>query len=95
MPRRKSNGTTVPKADRPTASEMEQWYQANQYKLKKYEDADEAFKRLKDLNKAKIFKIKTFDKETLRTYLENISNYEKDIRNLSWFLYNRSMAYKR
>ena len=94
MPRRKTNGTTVPK-NRPTAAEMEQWYNLNQFKLKKYEDDEEAFKRLKDLNKANLFKIKTFDKDLLKSYIENISSHEKDIRSLSWFLYNRSMAYKR
>lgn len=95
MPRKSTKGTSAPSNKRPTAAEMEQWYSLNKEKLQRYEEDDKLFKKLRDFTKANLSKIKTFDKDNLKSYLQNISSHEKDIRSLSQFLYNRSMAYKR
>lgn len=50
---------------------------------------------LRDLNKTYTKTINTFNKETLRGYLENIGSNEKNLRNLSWYLYYRSQIYAR
>lgn len=53
------------------------------------------FLQLKDYTKDTTETIETFDKSTLREYLSNISSYQTELIQLSWFLYYRSMAYKR
>jgi len=55
-----------------------------------------ALKRLTDITKSRKERtINTFSKEDLRTYLRNISSSEKQLRNLSRYLYYRSHSYYR
>lgn len=86
-----SSSTTA----RPTASEMKEWYDNNKSKLN-FEKADEALKQLKDVSKSSSLRtVTTFSKDSLRTYLQNISSNEKNLRNLSRYLYYRSQVYYR
>lgn len=51
--------------------------------------------RLRDINKTYRSTAKTYNKETLRSYLQNVNSHESDLRGLSWFLYYRSLTYSR
>ena len=57
--------------------------------------AEEVLRRWHDPNKTYTKTTSIFNKETLRTYLQNIGANEKNIRNLSWYLYYRSQIYNR
>ena len=73
--------------------------QIKEYELQRntalYEAAKENIKRLTDITKNQKKSIQTFNKEALANYLKNISNNEKSLRNLSWYLYYRSMTFRR
>lgn len=77
-----------------TASQLREWYERNKTSIENYAKAKEAI-RLKDPTKSSTKTISTFNKETLRTYLQNITSNEKNLRNLSRYLYYRSQAYMR
>lgn len=83
-------------AKKPTAAEMRDWYEKNKIKLERFENAEAALKNLRDIQKSKTYKsVNTFSKENLRTYLQNISSNEKNLRNLSRYLWYRSQVYFR
>ena len=79
----------------PTVSEMRSWYENNKKIIENYEAASDAIKQLRDITKTTTKNISTFNKDTLRTYLQNIGSNEKNIRNLSWYQYYRSQTYAR
>lgn len=60
-----------------------------------YARAEEAMRRWHDPNKTYTKTTSIFNKETLRSYLQNIGANEKNLRNLSWYLYYRSQIYNR
>ena len=80
----------------PTAAEMKEWYEKNKQRLLKYESATEAFKRLRDVTKStRQTTIYSYNKENVITYLKNVSNYERELRQLSRYLFYRSQVYFR
>lgn len=92
----KTNSSSTATKKQPTTAEMREWYEKNKSRLEKYEDANNALKNLRDISKSKTYKsISTFSKENLRTYLQNISSNEKNLRNLSRYLWYRSQVYFR
>lgn len=76
-----------------TAAELKEMF-ANKNQIN-YAKAEEALKRIHDPKKQYTKTISVFNKDTLRTYLQNIGANEKNIRNLSWYLYYRSQIYNR
>ena len=79
----------------PTANEMREWYEKNKSKLN-FDKANEALKNLRDISKTSSYRtVNSFDKNSLRSYLQNISSNEKNLRNLSRYLYYRSQVYYR
>lgn len=78
-----------------TVAEMREKYAQLEGRIKKFEDASEAIRQLRDVTKTNTKTISTFDKETLRGYLQNIGSSEVNLRNLSWYLYYRSQVYAR
>lgn len=90
----KSTSSTTKK--QPTANEMREWYEKNKSKLERYESANNALKQLRDTNKSNTYKtISNYNKETIRNYLQNISSNEKNLRNLSRYLFYRCEIYYR
>lgn len=86
----------------PTVAEIKEWYSQNKDRLDvissyatREENKDKMLKQLRDINKTYNKTVTTFDKERLRTYLQNIGNNEKNIRALSWYLLYRSHIYYR
>ena len=87
-----ANGTS----NRPNATEMRDWYEKNKHSLEMYAKAQDALFNLREISKNKKYKsIETISKEDLRQYLENPTNYEIQLRNISWYLITRSQIYYR
>lgn len=88
--------TSSTTSKQPTAAEMREWYEKNKRNIENYAKAKEsAITNLKDVTKNQTKTVSSFNKETLRQYLKNISSNEKNLRNLSRYLYYRSQAYYR
>lgn len=98
MPTRKKvdvNASTVTENKKMSPSEMRQWYEANKNRLN-FASAEEGLKKLRDVQKSTSYKtISNFNKESLRNYLQNVSSNEKNLRDLSRYLYYRSQVYYR
>lgn len=87
-----ANGTS----NRPSAAEMRDWYEKNKANLQRYAEANDALLNLREISKNKSYKsIETVSKEDLRQYLENPTNYETQLRNISRYLVTRSQIYYR
>lgn len=84
-----ANGTNL------SVAEMREKYAEFESNMDRYAKAESAINMLRNINKNQTKTISTFDKETLRSYLQNIGNSEVNLRNLSWYLYFRSQIYTR
>lgn len=78
-----------------SSAEMREWYEKNKRHIENFAAAEQAAKSLRDITKTATKSISTFSRETLRTYLQNLGGSEKNLRNLSWYLYYRSQTYAR
>ena len=77
-----------------TAAEMKEWYEKNKRAIENFANADEAVKKLKDATKDTRYKtISKIKKDDLLSWLQNPSSNEKNLRNLSQYLYYRSHLY--
>ena len=97
-----ANKSTMPTAastqssKQPTVAELREWYAKNEKRLQNYAVAEESIKKLRDITKSITRKtIPAFDKETIVSYLQNPGNNERNLRNLSRYLYYRSHIYFR
>lgn len=90
-----TKGANNAPSNRPTAAEMEQWYMANKKNLENYQAALDAVKVLRDKDKTTTHVIKSFNKETVVSYLQNIGTNETNLRNLTWYLFFRSQIFQR
>jgi hypothetical protein len=80
----------------PTAGEMRDFFEKNKGRILNYDTAENALKQLRDVQKTKTYRtITNYNKETIRTYLQNISSNEKNLRNLSRYLFYRCEIYYR
>lgn len=95
--------TKVSKAPKqPTSTEMRNWYMNHKSEIEEFADmktsfakAMEPLKTLVDVTKRTAKTITVFDRERLRTFLQNITSNEANLRALSWFLYYQSQPYRR
>lgn len=88
--------TTAPSEKKqPTANEMREWYEKNKRHIENFAAAEQAAKSLRDVTKTSTKVVTAFNKNSLRTYLQNIGSNEKNLRNLSRYLYYRCHAYWR
>ena len=60
-----------------------------------FEKAKNALYKLTDVKRSYHKNISTFDKSRLLTFLQNIGTNEKNLRNLSWYMFYRSSIYRR
>lgn len=91
-------GAESTSSNKKTATELNQLLDANhksELQRQRFAEANNAIKQLRDYSKGSTKSIGSFSKETLRSYLKNISSNEKNLRNLSWYLYYRSQVYVR
>ena len=80
----------------PSVAELREWYAKNEKRLQKYAVSEEAIRKLRDITKNVQRKtVPAFDKETIVAYLQNPGGNEKNLRNLSRYLYYRSHIYFR
>lgn len=94
MANKTTASTATPK--QPTAAELREWYAKNQKRMEKYAVSEEAIRKLRDITKTVPRKtISAFDKDTIVTYLQNPGANERNLRNLSRYLYYRSHIYFR
>ena len=77
------------------AKDIGDFYNSENIKKTYSTDYDKIVKRLRDITKNTTKTISTFDKSKVVKYLENIGSNEKNLRDLSWFLYYRSQIYRR
>ena len=83
-------------ANQRTAEEMKEWYEKNKRTIANFENANEAIKQLQNVNSTTKYKsVGQITKDNLRSYLQNPSSNEKNIRNISRYLYVRSQVYYR
>lgn len=81
----------------PSSEEMRQWFEHSDYKNQiMYENTEEAAKLLANIaSTTKQRSVASITKESLRTYLQAPTRYEKQLRDLSRYLYYRSQTYYR
>lgn len=87
--------TALKTSKQPTANEMREWYEKNKKHIENYASAEQAIKNLRDVTKTATKTVTAFSKDSLRTYLKNIGSNEKNLRNLSRYLFYRCHAYYR
>lgn len=78
-----------------TAEDIRNWYNKNKQNIENYAAAMDGAKYLRDVTKSTTKTVTAFNKESLRTYLQNIGSNERNLRNLSRYLYYRCHAYYR
>ena len=75
MARKKTEvANTIASSNKKNAEEIRNWYNQNKRKFENYESAEQAIKKLRDISKNQNKSISTFNKENLRSYLQNIGN---------------------
>lgn len=79
----------------PTVAELKKWYSDNKKRYENFKKSAEALKKLRDVDSKKSRTISTFNKDKLITYMQNITSYEKELRNLSRYLVYRCQVYYR
>lgn len=98
---KKRVSSSTPKIDHSTPSapktavEMRNWYEQNKNKIEAFEAAEQAATSLRDVTKTKTKAVSSFSKQNLANYLKNISSNEKNLRNLSRYLFFRCHSYFR
>ena len=85
-----NNAEFANKPQQHTVAEMKEWYAKN------VESTQNAFKQVRDVTKTtRQTTIKSYNKESVVSYLQNISSNESNLRNLSRYLFYRSQVYFR
>ena len=73
-----------------TAAEKKEWYEKNT------QNTQNAFKQIRDVTKtARQTTLNSYSKDSVISYLQNISSNENNLRNLSRYLFYRSQVYFR
>lgn len=81
----------------PTADEMRNWYEQHKTTIENFDKAKSAESQLTltDVTKTNTKTISAFSKDKLRSYFQAIGSNEKNIRNLSRYLFYRCQPYYR
>ena len=91
-----TSGTTSSTSKQPSAEEIRQWWEDYAKAQANFDSNQEAVMKLTDVTKStKQRGITRITKENLRTYLENPSNYESMLRDVSRYLATRCQVYYR
>ena len=82
-----------------TAAEIRDYYYSHddreKYMKKNFAEAQDVLKNLRDVTKRATKTVTAFNKSRLREYLKNIGSNERNLRNLSRYLYYRCHPYYR
>lgn len=83
--------TNQSKGTQPSVKEIKEWYNNNKDAIEKFANQKEVIHNLRDITKSIDRKtISTIDKNTLKNYIKNIANSEKNLRDVARYLYYRS-----
>lgn len=89
-----NSSSTVEK--QPTANEMREFYEKNKSRLERFDEANNAITNLRDIKKTSRYStVSNYSKESVKSYIQNISSNESNLRNLSRYLFYRSQIYYR
>ena len=80
---------------RVTVKQLQEEIGGLKQQIAKYAAAEQAAIHLRDVTKTQTKVINAFNKDRLRTFLQNIGSNEANLRNLSWYLFYRSQTYAR
>ena len=90
------SGNTPKTKNSISVSDLRDWYDKYSKKIANFEKVDEGLKELKDVTKStKQKSVTKITKDNLRSYLENPSNNEKGLRDVSRYLATRCQVYYR
>lgn len=90
VPESTPSTTETKKVAKHTAAEMKEWYEKNT------QNTQNAFKQIRDVTKTtRQTTLSSYSKDSVITYLQNISSNEDNLRNLSRYLFYRSQVYFR
>lgn len=78
-----------------SVAEIKEWYEKNRSRLERFEEAQDGLKILRDVTKNNARSVSSFSKEAVRGFLQNPTTNERNLRNLSRYLYYRSHIYFR
>ena len=78
-----------------SAAELRDFYDKNKNRIDNYASAENILKQFRNVTKNATKAVSTFNKETLRRYLQNIGSNEANLRNLAWYLYYRNQIFQR
>lgn len=78
-----------------STTEIREWYEKNKDKISNFESAENALKQLRNVTKTSTRNITSFKKDTIRSYLQSPATNERNLRNLSRYLFYRSHIYFR
>ena len=93
---KKEVATTAPSVKKqPTSNEVREFYEQHKNQIKSFAAAENAARPLKDVTKTATKVVTAFNKDSLRSYLQNIGSNERNLRNLSRYLFYRCHAYYR
>ncbi len=96
---KKEMSETSPKTTtkkQPTAAERKQYMEKLEQQQQQFAKSKQAFKQVRDVTKnVRQTSNSSYSKENVITYLQNIDNYEKELRGLSRYLFYRSQVYFR
>ena len=93
MAQTKKENTTATKT---TAADKKKYMEEFEKKQQRFADSKNSFKQVRDVTKnVRQISNSSYSKENVITYLQNIDNYEKELRGLSRYLFYRSQVYFR
>ena len=94
-PKKASASSATNNGKKLTVAQQKELIQKYESQLAKYDEAHKEAVRLRDINQTQTKSISVFNKELLRQYMRNLGANEQNLRNLSWYLFYRSMTYMR
>ena len=94
-PKRASASSATQRLTVAEQKELIQKYEQANERLKQFEEDRKNIIKLRDTTKTQTKTISVFNKELLRRYMQSLGSNEQNLRNLSWFLFYRSMTYMR
>ena len=91
-----TSGATSSTSNTPTAAEIKKWWENYVKAQANFDSNENAVNKLRDVTKStRQRSITKITKENLRTYLENPTSYESNLRNVSRYLATRCQVYYR
>lgn len=88
------SGAKVAPSTTKTAEEMKQWYDRNS-SIENFDAAMDAVKQLRLLDKTSYRSITSLNKDSVVQYIQSPASNEKNLRNVTWYLFYRSQVFQR